>query len=265
MNSPINVLCLGDIVGKPGREVLKARLSKIQAENDIHFTIVNIENAAAGFGLTKKVYNDIAHLDIQVFTSGNHIFDKKELVDDLHQLPNVIRPINYSDTAPGKGAILVEHGDYKVAVVNAIGRVFMNTYDSPFKAMSTILPALKEETSVIIVDFHGEATSEKQAMGYYLDGKVSAVYGTHTHVQTADNRILEKGTGYMTDIGMTGHKNSILGMKKEPIIQKFLDNMPARFETHKNGLAMTTGVVFSIDQKSGKTIATKRIYEEVEI
>ncbi len=248
----LSVLCVGDIVGRIGREALRLVLPDLQREYSPDFTIVNLENASSGFGVTPKTYAELAKLPIDVFTSGNHIYDKRELLPEISKLDKLVRPLNFPNTKFGKGAIVVEKDGLKIAVVNAIGRVFMGMYDCPFRAMDAALPGLRAQTPVVIVDFHGEATSEKQAFGWYLDGRVSLVFGTHTHVPTADARILPEGTAYMSDIGMCGFKDGILGMQRKPIIEKFLTQLPTRFEPPKVGPAWVCGLHLVVDGSTGR-------------
>lgn len=255
----MKVLFIGDIVGKPGRKALREGLPEIINKLKIDFVIANVENAAGGFGITKAVGEEILDLGVDVLTSGNHIWDKKEAITYIPKENRLLRPANYPEGVPGYGSIVMKTsaGD-KVAVLNLSGRVFMNPLDCPFRTAERELPALREQTNVIIVDFHAEATSEKSAIGHFLDGKVSAVIGTHTHVQTADEKILPKGTAYITDVGMTGPINSIIGVKKEQIMDKFLTQIPTRFETAK-GESMLSCVVFETNPKTGISSSIQRL------
>ena len=262
--STITVLCIGDIVGNPGRNLLLKHVISLQKKHNIDFTVANIENAAGGFGVTPKVYQELGGLPIHVFTSGNHIYDKHEIMTQFHHLPKVIRPLNFAPGAPGEGIRIVQWNHLKIAVVNLIGRIFMAPSDCPFRTIRDKLKEIQKETPIIIVDFHGEATSEKQAMGYFLDGDVSIVFGTHTHVQTADERVLEKGTAYISDLGMTGAKNGILGMEPTAILNRFLTGLPARFEPEKQKPVMINAIKVIVDTKSGKAQKIERIYEEFE-
>jgi 2',3'-cyclic-nucleotide 2'-phosphodiesterase len=257
----INVLCIGDVVGRPGRDALHAFLPSIQEEHDIDFTIANVENSAGGFGLTKKVYNELATYNIQAFTSGNHIYQQKDLIPVMNKLPLLIRPLNYPKGNPGVGYRIFDDplSPFKVAVINLMGRVFIDAYDSPFEALDRVLPEIHKETNIVIVDFHAEATSEKQAFGWYADGRTSLVFGTHTHVQTSDERLLDQGTAYITDIGMVGPRDSIIGMDRANVIRKFRTLMPARFEVPKTGAVFFNGIVCQIDIQSGKAVSIKRI------
>ena len=255
----MRILVVGDIVGSPGRETLKTFLEKKGKEYD--FIIVNGENAAAGFGLTAKLADQLQEWGCDVITSGNHIWDKKELYEYLDRSDRVLRPANYPDeNTPGKGYTIVkDRKGNKIGVVSIQGRVFMVPIDCPFKKAKEIIKEIRKETKFIIVDFHAEATSEKLAMAYFLDGKVSAVFGTHTHVQTADEVILPKGTGNITDLGMTGPQISILGRENNAIIKKFITGMPQKFEI-ANGKGQFCGCIFDIDEQSGLCTDIERIF-----
>ncbi|MDA1353105.1 MAG: TIGR00282 family metallophosphoesterase [bacterium] len=264
--STFNVLIIGDVVGRPGREAVHQEFESLKSEYESDFTIVNVENSAAGFGITKRIYDDFLSLGVDAMTSGNHVYDKREFIYDIDRLDRFVRPINYPKGQPGVGVRFFDSENVRVAVVNAIGRVFMNPCDCPFSVLNAELPAIREQSDVIIVDFHAEATSEKSAIGYFLDGKVSAVLGTHTHVQTSDARLLPKGTAYMTDIGMVGATNTILGMVKEPIIQKFLDQMPVRFETPDYSSEVELcAVSITVDLTSNRTTRILPIRKMVKI
>ena len=255
----INILCIGDIVGKAGRKALIQNLNNIQQDNNIDFTIVNIENASNGFGVTKQILIELAQLDIDVYTSGNHIFNKREILKEIDHFPNLLRPANFPKENPGRGYGVFSKKGIKVGVMNLVGRAFVGTYDCPFKEANILMNKLAKETPVIILDFHAETTSEKQAMGWYLDGKVSAVFGTHTHVITADERILLNGTGYISDIGMTGSYNSVIGMDRHVSIERFLSLINKRLEPVNNGPICINGVKLSIDLKTGNTNSINRI------
>ncbi len=263
MSDTIKVLCIGDLVGKPGRLMLKSWLPRIQKEHGINITIANIENISGGFGVTVKSYEELKELDIQVFTSGNHIYDKREIMSEFHRMPKLIRPLNFIEGAPGNGIRIFKYNTLKIAVVNLIGRVFMNTVDCPFRVMEKALAEIQKETPIIIVDFHAETTSEKQAMGWFLDGKVSAVYGTHTHVQTADERLLDNGTAFISDIGMTGAKDGILGMEREPVISRFLSQLPAKFQVSASSKRMINGIILTLNH-NGKATHIERVAIESE-
>ncbi|MBS3872702.1 MAG: TIGR00282 family metallophosphoesterase [Firmicutes bacterium] len=251
----LNILFLGDIVGRPGREVVKKLLPGLRQQFKIHYCIANGENAAHGTGLTKEIADELLSSGIDVLTGGNHTWDKKEILTFIDDYPRVVRPQNYPPGAPGQGVFLTEIGLPPVpfAVVNLMGRVFMPPIDCPFRTMDAVLQRLPED-AVVLVDFHAEATSEKQALGFYLDGRVAAVIGTHTHVQTADERILPKGTAFLSDVGMCGPHISVLGVQVEQVVRKFVTGLPARFEIAE-GPVMLCGVVLSIDPSTRKVVA----------
>jgi len=254
----LNILVIGDIVGKPGRAIIKALLPKLQREHDISFTIANAENAAGGRGLTKDVKDEILGYGVDVLTMGNHVWDNKNIFNFIDDEPRLIRPANYPGDCPGQGYHIYNAGfNKKIAVINASGRIYLPPLDCPFQTVSDILKDLRDKVDYTIVDFHAEATSEKLALGYYFDGKVTAILGTHTHVQTADEKIMANGTGYITDLGMTGPVDSILGMEKEPIIEKFLNGRPARFEV-ASGSAQIQGVILKLDENSSNALEIKR-------
>ena len=249
----MRVLIIGDIVGSPGRAIMKKAMPVVLREHDIDYCIANVENAAGGFGVTKEVCDEILDMGVDCMTSGNHIWDKKEILGVIDLIPQLLRPLNYPRDQPGRGSHVGRGKDSKVpvATLNLSGRVFMNgAMDDPFTKGLREVERLRQEAKVIIVDIHGEATSEKQALGYYLDGMVSAVVGTHTHVPTCDHRIFPKGTAYCTDIGMTGPYDSVIGVEKEPILRRFLTAMPTRFETAK-GDPRLAAVVIDVDSETG--------------
>ena len=255
----MKVLFIGDIVGKPGRTAVKAGLPDIINKLKIDFVIANGENAAGGFGITRSVAEELFSLGIDLLTSGNHIWDKKEAVTYITKEDRLLRPANYPGEVPGSGSMVMQtSAGEKIAVLNLSGRVFMQPLDCPFQAAKKEIPLLKKETNIIVVDFHGEATSEKSAMGWFLDGEVSAVIGSHTHVQTADEKILPQGTAFLTDVGMTGPEDSVIGVSKEQIIHKFLTQIPVRFETAK-GRSMLSCVVLDINAKTGLSTSIQRL------
>lgn len=259
----IRLLFLGDIVGEPGRKAVMKRVAGIKAEREVDFVIVNGENAAAGRGITPKIAIDLLRSGIAVITSGDHIWDQKEIVEYLPTEPRMLRPLNYEEGTPGAGSVVLETAKCKVAVINAQGRTFMNPpLENPFTRIEQEVVRLKEEHSVkvIFVDFHAETTSESIAMGYHLDGKVSAVVGTHTHVQTADERILENGTAHLTDAGMCGPDRSVLGRNVESVVWRFKTGMPTRFPVAK-GQVRLCGVIVDVDEETGKAIAVERYNE----
>lgn len=255
----MKILFIGDIVGKTGRNVVKALLPSLTDKYKVDLVIANAENIAGGFGLTEPLVAELFRMGVHVITTGNHVWDKKDFVHYISKDNRVLRPINYPPGVPGYGSIVFNApGGYKVAVLNVSGRVFMNGMDCPFRATASEIERLSKEANIIFVDFHAEATSEKIALGYFLDGKVSAVIGTHTHVQTADEKILPNGTAYITDAGMTGPANSVIGMEISQIIQRFLTSMPAKFETAP-GEAILSGVVVEINTETGRATGIQRV------
>ncbi|HOJ93226.1 MAG TPA: TIGR00282 family metallophosphoesterase [Dictyoglomaceae bacterium] len=261
----MNILILGDIVGRIGRRGVGELLSKIKEEYNIDFVIANIENAASGFGITENVFNELIGYGIDAFTSGNHIWDKKEGLLVLDSYERITRPANYPKGVPGRGYIILSHFGKKIGIINIQGRVFMEPIESPFAVVENIVEEIEKETKIIIVDIHAEATSEKIAMGYFLDGKVTAVVGTHTHVQTADERILSNGTAYITDLGMCGSYDSVLGVNKETILRKFLLQIPQKFDIPEKGLFKMEGVIIEVDEETGRTKNIKRLQRRGEI
>jgi metallophosphoesterase (TIGR00282 family) len=262
----MKLLFVGDIVGKPGRDMVRKGLRGIVETHGIDLVIANAENSAAGFGITKDIGDTLLEWGVDVMTSGNHIWDKKEAIEYIATEPRLLRPANYPPGVPGRGSYLAQTGDGRsVGVINVMGRVFMLNIDDPFQIVLREIETLKRRTNVILVDFHAEATSEKIAMGWHLDGKVTAVFGTHTHVQTADERILPKGTAYLTDAGMTGPHDSIIGMMIEPSLARFLSAMPSRFEP-ASGNPRLNGVVVECDDKTGRASAVTRVsYSEQDL
>ncbi len=255
----IRLLFIGDIVGRPGRDLVRDHLAAIVDHHQIDFVIANAENAAAGFGITREIGDQLLDYGVQVMTSGNHIWDKKEALSYIGVESRLLRPANYPAGAPGNGSYLARTDDGKsVGVVNVMGRVFMLNIDDPFAVVLKEIEALKQRTRVIFVDFHAEATSEKIAMGWHLDGKVTAVVGTHTHVQTADERILPKGTAFLTDVGMTGPHDSIIGVEVEAALGRFLTGLPAKFET-ATGNPRLNAVIVEADEQTGKAVDIERL------
>ena len=249
----MNILIVGDVVGSPGRTIMKKAFPRVFRKHDIDYCIANVENAAGGFGVTKEVCDELRAIGVDCMTSGNHIWDKKEIIPFMGQMPDLLRPANYPEAQPGRGYHVGRGKDsgVPVATLNLSGRVFMHgAMDDPFAKGRAEVERLRKEARIVVVDFHGEATSEKMAMGYYLDGLVTAVVGTHTHVPTCDHRLLPKGTAYCSDIGMTGPYDSVIGVEKEPIIQRFLTAMPTRFETAK-GDPRLAAVVVDADPATG--------------
>lgn len=256
----LRVLMLGDIFGRPGREIVRDYLPKIKREHNPDVIIANGENAAGGFGLTRKIATQLFEMGIDVITSGNHVWDQKEMMAYIQEEPRILRPANYPTGVPGNYLCYVDLGPYLVAVVNLSGRVYMADFDCPFTKMEEILTEVKERTKFIVVDFHAEATSEKIAFAMFIDGKVSIIAGTHTHVPTADYRVLPQGTAYITDLGMCGPLNGVLGVDKDTVIHKFLTQLPVRFSVAK-GPSQLWGILVDLDA-SGKAINIQQINYE---
>jgi metallophosphoesterase (TIGR00282 family) len=255
----MNILFVGDIVGRPGRELVRKGLRALVDHYDIDLTVANAENAAAGFGLTRDIGQSLLESGVDVMTSGNHIWDKKEVLEYIPAEQRLLRPANYPAGVPGRGSCVAQTRDGRsVGVINVMGRVFMAPLDDPFAVVLREIDAVRHRARVILVDVHAEATSEKIAMGWHLDGKVTAVIGTHTHVQTADERVLPGGTAYLTDAGMTGPHDSIIGMEREPSLARFLNGMPAKFEP-ATGNPRLNGVVIEADDKTGRATNITRI------
>ncbi len=256
----INILFIGDINGKAGRNCIKAILPNLIKEKNIDFTIANAENAAGGFGLTYETFKEIKESGIDVLTMGNHTWDNKDIFTFIQKEPSLLRPANLPQDVPGQGSGIfnLKNSQTKIGVINLNGRIFMDPAQCPFREAEKIVEEIKKQTPIIIVDIHAEATSEKQAMGFFLDGNVSAVIGTHTHVQTADERILPNGTGFITDVGMTGPFDSVIGVKKDIIIRRFLTGLPEKFEIANRDIRFN-GIILNIDTESGKTKNIERI------
>ena len=255
----MRILFIGDIVGKAGREAIEGVLEKVVAGYKIEFTVANGENAAGGMGITPSIAVEILDQGVDVLTSGNHIWAKKEIVPFLDEELRILRPANYPPKVPGRGSgIFHSRNGQKLGVLNLEGRVFMKHLDCPFRVGEREAESLRKETNVILVDFHAEATSEKMAMGWFLDGKVSAVLGTHTHVQTSDERILSEGTAYISDVGMTGPMDSVIGIRKEIALERLLTQIPWKFDVAKKGIELQ-GVVIDVDSKTGRSENIERI------
>ena len=255
----MRILFIGDIVGRPGRELIRQGLAGLTDHHAIDLVIANAENAAAGFGITREIGDQILEWGVDVMTSGNHIWDKKEALDYIGAESRLLRPANYPAAAPGNGSYLARSKDGQtVGVINVMGRVFMPLLDDPFAVVLKEIDALKTRARIIFVDFHAEATSEKVAMGWHLDGRVTALVGTHTHVQTADERILPKGTAYLTDVGMTGPHDSIIGVEIEAALGKFLTGLPARFDT-ATGNPRLNAVIIEADEQTGRATDIERL------
>lgn len=256
----MRVLFVGDIVGKPGRTALKALLPNLTDKFKTDLIIANGENIAGGFGLTESLVSDLFKMGVHIVTTGNHVWDKRDFVQFIAKEDRVLRPLNYPPGVPGVGSVILNvNGGLKVGVLNVSGRVFMSyNLDCAFRTTDAELKKIGKETNIIIIDFHAEATSEKVAFGYFADGRVSAVIGTHTHIQTADEKILPKGTAYITDVGMTGPVQSVIGIEINQIVERFLTNMPARFEIAQ-GPTVLSAVVVEINNESGKATGIQRL------
>jgi len=255
----VRVLFIGDIVGSPGRQIVLERLPDLLAAEQIDLAVANCENAAAGFGITPRLAEQLLECGIEVLCGGNHIWDRKEILDYLPQQPRLLRPANFPPGVPGQGVFVGQtRGGVPFAVLHLQGRTFLPPLDCPFRTADQVLAGLPEAVRVVLVDFHAEATSEKQAMGWYLDGRVSAVIGTHTHVATADERILPGGTAYITDVGMTGPHDSVIGMDREAVLRRFLTGLPTRFEVAEENVQLNA-VRIDVDPASGRAHAIVRV------
>lgn len=255
----MRILFIGDVFGRPGRDLLRRALPALAWRHAADLVVVNVENAAGGFGVTRELGDEILGYGVDVMTSGNHVWDRKEAFDYIGAEPRLLRPANYPAGAPGRGSYLARTREGKaVGIINVMGRVFMQPLDDPFAVVLAEIEALTKHTRVVIVDFHAEATSEKVAMGWFLDGKVTAVIGTHTHVQTADERVLPNGTAYITDAGMTGPHDSIIGIDVKAALARFLTGLPSRFET-ATGNPRLNGLVIEADETSGRASSVSRL------
>lgn len=255
----MRVLFIGDVFGKPGRRLIQQKLHGLIQQLRIDFCVANVENAAAGFGITPEIADELLRSEIDLLTSGNHIWDKRAIIPYLSEQPRLLRPQNYPASAPGTGIFIGNtRCGIRVGVLNIQGRVFMPTLDCPFTVGEAAVDRIRKETPVIVVDFHAEATSEKQAFGWYFDGRVSAVVGTHTHVQTADERLLPRGTAYITDLGMTGPYDSVIGSIPDLALERFIRQMPARLEP-ATGNPRLCGAVIEIDEHSGRAESIVRV------
>lgn len=255
----MDILFIGDIVGSPGREMVSEYLPKLKKKYRPQLTIINGENAAGGRGITEEIYKQFLEVGANAVTLGNHAWDNKGVFEIIDNAKYLARPGNFPDETPGTGIVFVRMNEIEAAVINLQGRTFMPPLDCPFKKAEELIEQAKLRTNIIFIDFHAEATSEKQAMGWFLDGKVTAVIGTHTHVQTADSRILPNGTAYMTDVGMTGPYDGILGMERGAVIHKFLSALPTRFEVPKTGRKQLSACIIQVDIKTGKAQRIKPI------
>ena len=258
----MNILCIGDIVGRPGRRAVRELLPGIKEKYRIDVVLANGENSSGGVGLSRKVAEELMGYGVEIITLGNHTWDNREIfqfINDEHY--PLVRPANYPPGTPGRGYRIFHLAGARIGVINFLGRVFLGEFECPFRTFDQIFEEIKDKCDIILVDFHAEATAEKVAFGWYLDGRATAVFGTHTHIQTADERVLPGGTGYITDLGMTGPLDSVIGVKKEIVIEKFLTQLPKRFEVETEGDVVFCGIILEIDEVSGKTRHVERIYE----
>jgi len=255
----LNILFIADMVGRPGRWAVSQLLPDLKKTHQIDFTIANVENAAGGFGLTREIAKKIHTYGVDCLTSGNHIWDRKDIYPYLEEDPRILRPANYPPGAPGRGAAVFDaHNGHKVGILNLQGRIYIKEIDCPFRVAEREIEILREETGIVIVDVHAEATSEKIALGWYLDGRVSAVLGSHTHVQTADEAVLPRGTAYITDAGMTGSHDSVIGFNKDDALARFLLQIPRRFTLGESDIKFC-GVLVKIDPQTGRATGIERI------
>lgn len=255
----MRILMVGDVFGKKGRELFKELTPRLKAERKIDFVVVNGENSAGGKGIVRRIFDELCQAGADVVTSGNHIWDNKEVMNFIDDEPYLVRPANYPPGTPGRGWCVYQLKSKRIAVVNMSGRAFMPPVDCPFQRIEDILYELKGRADIILVDFHAETTSEKMALGWYLDGRVTAVVGTHTHVQTADERILHKGTAFISDLGMTGPWDSVIGDDVECIIRRFTTGMPVRFVAEETGPGVYSGVIIDVNDKTNEAVAIERI------
>jgi len=260
----MKILFIGDIVGSPGREAIKKLVGNLKQELQIDFVIANAENASGGSGITSRVAVELFASGVNVLTSGDHIWKKPEIFELINQEERIMRPLNFPSGAPGRGAkVFISQNGVKIGVINLNGRVFMEALDCPFKTALKAAEELAAETKIIIVDIHAEATSEKIALGWYLDGKVSAIFGTHTHIQTADEKILPQGTAYITDVGMTGPYDSVIGRRVEDVLTRFLSSIPVRFEVAEGNIQLH-GALVEVDEATGKARSIIRIQKKLD-
>ena len=262
----MRLLFLGDVVGRPGRRALTAFLPRLMARESIQFVIANGENASGGKGIDPRSAEELYESGVDVVTTGNHVWQNRDIIPYMRETDRLLRPLNFARDVPGLGWTVqtARRSDVRVGVLNLIGRVFMPPAECPFRAGAEAVEELRRHSSVIVVDMHAEATSEKVGMGRFLDGKVSAVFGSHTHVQTADEGILPGGTAYLTDAGMCGPEDSVLGVKTEPVLQRFLTQMPARFDV-ATGTVIVQGGIVDVDEATGRASAIRRVRERVEM
>ncbi|MFO8057846.1 MAG: TIGR00282 family metallophosphoesterase [bacterium] len=259
----MNILFIGDVVGRPGRRILNRLLPELMEEHNAQLVVVNTENAAGGFGMSQSIHDQMVGMGVDVLTTGNHVWDRREFIKEIEHCERVLRPANYPPGVPGKGWIVIETDYGPAAVINLSGRVFMPPVDCPFRKAREIIEEIDHDVKVVIIDFHAEATSEKQALARFLDGEVTAVAGTHTHIQTADETVFPGGTAFICDLGMTGPAQSVIGVKIEPILDRFLSGLPKKFDT-ATGAEQINGAVITCDPKTGKATAIKRINKKLE-
>lgn len=256
--SNLRVLFVADACGKPGRQALAHLIRPLREEYSVDFVIANVENAAGGFGVTPEMSRKIFSYKVDVQTSGNHIWDRMPIMDYIETEPRLLRPGNYPGSVPGHGSYVATCGDLKIGVINLMGRTYMKDLDCPFQVGAKMVEEIKKETPIILVDFHAEATSEKQAFAHFLDGRVSGIFGTHTHVQTADESVSRAGTAYITDAGMTGPHDSIIGMEKAPSLGRFLTGLPKRMSTASDDVRLSA-VLVEIEPSSGRAVSIERM------
>lgn len=260
----MRILLIGDIVGSPGREAVRRIVPKLRREKDIDFVIANAENVAGGSGITPETVDELLRNKVDVITSGDHVWKKKELYETLSRDKRILRPANYPQSCPGSGMTVISlENEKKIAVINLLGRVFMKPVDCPFIAAEREIEKINRAAKIILVDIHAEATSEKIAMARFLDGRVSAVFGTHTHVQTSDEKIFPQGTAYITDLGMTGPHDSVIGRRIDAVVEHFLTGMPKKFEVADKDVELQ-GAIVNIDNDSGKALSIERVKEKIE-
>jgi metallophosphoesterase (TIGR00282 family) len=259
----MKILLIGDIVGSPGREAVKKIVPRLRDQKRVDLVVANAENIAGGSGLTPETIDELVQYKVDVFTSGDHVWKKKEIYERLSKDQRILRPANYPESSPGVGACVINlSSGLKVGVINLLGRVFMDPIDCPFTIAEREIKKIYKDTRIILVDMHAEATSEKIAMGRFLDGRSSVVFGTHTHVQTADERILPNGTAYITDLGMTGPQDSVIGRRHDAIIEHFLTCMPKKFEIGDKDIELQ-GALVEIDNESGRALSIERVKEKI--
>lgn len=255
----MKIMFIGDVVGSPGRDMVKKYLPQLKDKHKPNITIINGENAASGKGITERIYKQFLEWGAQAVTLGNHTWDKREIFEFIDRAKYMARPANFPEGTPGTGLLFLKYNDKELAVINLQGRTFMAPLDDPFQKVDELIREAKKRTNLIFIDFHAETTSEKQAMAWYVDGRASCVVGTHTHTQTADERILPQGTGYITDVGMTGPYDAILGVEKEAVIKRFMTSLPVRFEVEKKGNNQLNGFLVTINDSSGRAEHVERI------